>query len=279
MSSVVVRLLTAAERIIDKLAGTYKHLPPPTHMPALVELGDKYKLTFVTDAHLDDDDLSFKAVDETQARIFVDLLSSELAVYPPSVIHGSQVERIVLCNGLHANHNRVAGLATMGLFMVDTLFLDAADMTRGWDYARKAFHHELFHAIDYHDDIWRYLDTDWFHLNSEGFQYDRMLCKDFNEACMRQGFVSTYSMTSIHEDKAEVYCNLIVDCARIEARAEQDPVLARKVERMKDLIQSFDHQMNSEFWRMIHERSLSAHARTHSQWQKYQSRHHQGEAD
>lgn len=272
MSSPVVQLLTAAERIIDKIMGVYKDMPPTTHIPELVELGEQYKILFVTNSQSDAPELSFDRIDDVQAKIFVDLIGSELCLYPPRVIHDSKVERMVLCNRLHANNNRVAGLAAMGLFIVDTLFLDASDMTHGWDYARKAFHHELFHAIDYHDDIWRYLDTDWFHLNPQGFQYDRSLFKGFNEPCKRHGFVSTYAMTSIHEDKAEVYCNLIIDCAEVERRTKTDEVLERKVERMRRLLKHFNHEFDEEFWARIRERSKRFHPRTHSQWQRSQRR-------
>jgi len=50
------------------------------------------------------------------------------------------------------------------------------------------------------------------------------------------GFVSPYSMSSIQEDKAEVFARLMEDPTALAEMASKDAVIRAKVERMKQLV-------------------------------------------
>lgn len=255
------------ERALDHLFGAYAVPVALTSDPRLMELADRFKIQIVTDATAELEDINYQALDSRQKGFFADLLQSEMGLYPPAVIAAANFERLVLCRSLYAAGMDVAGLAQMGMHVVDTLFLDADRMTKSWLYSRKCFHHELYHAIDYHDDIFHYLDPDWRHLNKEGFAYYRDPRFVGNENTDHPGFLTTYSMTSIHEDKAELYCHLIVHHAQVMARCARDQYLAAKVTCMKEKLHAFCRHYDEAFWQ---EREQASHAvgdeSKHSRW-------------
>jgi hypothetical protein len=62
------------------------------------------------------------------------------------------------------------------------------------------------------------------------------------------GFLNSYSMTGVEEDKAEVFANLLVSPGLVSQRARQDSVLRFKVQRMKLLMWRFVPELDLEFW-------------------------------
>jgi hypothetical protein len=272
----LVEITTVFEKALDHLFGAYEDKHPTTEQPELKALGEKYKLEIITGAKSDHPDATFDACNTVQEKFAADLLSTELSVYPPEIIHASKVERVVVCSGLSADGRDVQGLAQMGLFVVDTIFLEISRVMRDWEYARLAFHHELFHAIDYHDDLCHYVDLSWRHLNNEEFDYDFGLFKGFNEPCDRPGFLSTYSMSCPWEEKAEVYAHLIVNTVCTEQRAANDPVLSKKVDRMKQLLFNFSPHYTDEFWAQCRAKAGPNAGRKQSEWALGSSKVHAG---
>lgn len=262
----LVEITKAFEKGLDHLLGAYSEQQPLSEHPQLKDLGAKLNIQIVTAAESNLPSLSFGACDKVHEQFAADLLTSELNIYPPEIIHASKVERIIACNSLSVEGRTIQGLAQMGLFVVDTIFLETSRITRDWEYGRLSLHHELFHAIDYHDDLSHYVDLSWRHLNKEGFDYDYGLFKGYNEVSDKPGFLTTYSMSCAWEEKAEVYAHLIVKTSDTERRAETDPVLRRKIERMKELLFHFSPHFSDEFWQMRREESERLVARTHHEW-------------
>lgn len=255
---------TALERAIDRLLGVYKGRPAATENFLLHELGKKYGIEIVTDHEADTNQISYRHPSQAQIRIVANLLARELAVYPVEVIKLSRLERLIICTRLHSHHRSVAGLAEMGLFVMDTIYLSADTISSDREYGRRTFHHELFHAIDFHDDLLRYLDPEWHKLNSAGYISSQDHRVDFNQPTDTIGFLSTHSMTAIYEDKAEVYAHLIINYQDVEDRARQDEVLARKVLRMKELLYRFSPAFNDDFWSEARRRSGFPHRHDYS---------------
>src|SRR5215471_3350046 len=247
-------ITTALERTVDRLLGVYKNRPAPTENLLLVELSKKYGIEIVTDHASDSDQVSFRRPSQAQIRIVAGLLARELAVYPIEVITLSKLERLIICTKLKSHHHDVAGLAEMGLFVIDTIYLSADSLTRDCEYGRRTFHHELFHAIDFHDDLLKYLDPEWHRLNSAGYRSSEDHHISFNQPTDAVGFLSTHSMTAIYEDKAEVYAHLIINYGEVTKRAKEDEVLARKIARMKELLHQFCPKFNDEFWQEVSKR-------------------------
>lgn len=246
----------AVERTLDRLLGVYKDRPGGTHNLALAQLGKKFAVEIVTDHAEFSTQVAYSRPSHAQVSICAGLLSRELEVYPVEIIRKSRLERIVICSNLKTYHREVAGLAEMGWFVIDTIFLNADAVSKDYEYARRTIHHELFHAIDYHDDLLKYVDPDWHRLNSEGYRKSPDRHVPYNSPSDAIGFLSTHSMTAVYEDKAEVYAHLMVNYAELEARTRQDAVLARKVERMKELLYRFCQEFNESFWNRVRQRSL-----------------------
>jgi len=75
------------------------------------------------------------------------------------------LKRIVLCRDLNLDLQSRAGLAIPD---EQTIVLDVAFGNRNEEYARLAFHHEIFHMIDKADDG-SSADPGWNKLNPTGF--------------------------------------------------------------------------------------------------------------
>ncbi len=255
---------TALERTVDWLLGVYKDRPATTENILLLELGKKYGIEIVTDHAAETHHVSYRRPSQAQIRIVANLLAKELAVYPVEIIKLSRLERLIICNTLRSHNREVAGLAEMGLFVIDTIYLSADSISEDREYGRRTFHHELFHAIDFHDDLLKYLDPEWHRLNSAGYiaSHDHHIA--FNQPTDTIGFLSTHSMTAIYEDKAEVYAHLMINYQEVEDRAGEDEVLARKVVRMKELLHRFSPAFNEDFWSEARRRSAYLQRRDYS---------------
>ncbi len=249
------RFVLKAEKVIDRLLGVYNNRLPATTYTPLKELGEKYGLEIVTDARSDDEDIEFDCPSAAQVRIYAPLLASELAVYPPDFIKQSNVERLVLCTNLRSLHHKVSGVADLGLFKIDTLFLDRSHAAKNWDFSRRAFHHELFHAIDFSDSMEGYVDTEWRKLNSEDYKYfandENFVATEINTA----GFLTAYSTRSALEDKAELYSFLVMNHAAVQTRCLTDEILSNKVEHLKQLLRRFSEHCDDGFWDKMQNRT------------------------
>jgi len=239
----------------------------------LAQLSNTLGIKIVTNAASHERDFSYQPLDNRLCATGADLLVSQLSIYPVNVIRKSQISKIVLCSNLRHSHGPfVSGY--MDVSSSNTLVL-GVEFTGRWHHGRmtihhelfhpldflrldqlidcqwqhecRAVHHELFHAIDYHDDALHFLDPWWESLNAPGFHY----CSGrshFVKPCQTPGFLTNYSITAVEEDKAEVFSHLIVEYNKVQLRCQKDPILKRKVERMKQLLQQFCPDFNNDFW-------------------------------
>ena len=110
---------------------------------------------------------------------------------------------------------------------------------------RRTVHHEVFHQIDYADDAVLAEDVRWQALNAPGFQYagnSQRLLADPNITTLNDslaGFLNRYAATSATEDKAELYSYLMTDPDVVRRRVARDDILRRKVDRIREMIDTF----------------------------------------
>jgi hypothetical protein len=256
------------ERMLDAAFGVYRHRASATRHPDLANLAEKLGIEIVSDIESHEHSPAFFPASECQNRIAAELLDAEFSVYPPEIIRSSRIERIVVCTSLRASGTELAGLAVMGPFVIDTLFIDMQRVTRNWSFARSAVHHEFYHAVDYVDDLDHYIDTEWFHLNVPGFKYSRQHCTGGVKATRRSGFLTNYSMVAVHEDKAELYCHLLTAYDLVMKRCATDKWLLMKVNRMKRLLKDFCPAYDEDFWTRCSERSRLRMAVKHNDWRR-----------
>jgi hypothetical protein len=195
-----------------------------------------------------------KSADPKDLENYRSLFASEFSLYPPDLVKRSQLKRVVLCSELSfAGQQRNA----IPDYEHDTLYLDVRRGAYNKAYLRTVIHHEFFHIIDYRDDGQVYQDKGWEALNPPGFKYGSG-GKNAQAFALTSiltdrfpGFLNHYSTTGVEEDKAEVFANLIVHPAYVEARTQKDPVLKAKVARMRELLLQFCPDMNDRFWQKV----------------------------
>ncbi|MCA9816405.1 MAG: putative zinc-binding metallopeptidase [Cyanobacteriota/Melainabacteria group bacterium] len=272
-------LTVKLERCFLKLTGTYERQPRETSSKALQKLGREYGIKIITKDSLVCRDIRYDAATRSQVVAAKEKLINGLRVYSPKIIKKSGVEQIILCRNLTVsgtvnNIFAISGLAMVGYDVVDTLFLDAGNFaTAGNNWiGERVFHHELYHAIDYRDSWFGYIDSEWKYLQGPNFKYGydilRERMKTFDRGVLGErvirdyeikgvearpsneaGFVSDYARISYVEDKAEVFASLITDYKKTMARTRRDLPLKRKVEHMKTLLAKFCSDFNDDFWK------------------------------
>jgi hypothetical protein len=166
-------------------------------------------------------------------------VQSELVRYPTALLQRIGLRGIVLCEFLAFDAVPCAAFADVehGNIVIDVL----ANADRPT--LRRTLHHELSHQIDYADD--RQLDRDpaWEALNPPGFRYsqdaERFLRDPIAGAGQApRGFLSRYATSSPTEDKAVLFEALVTDRTATRALADADPVLGRKVARIRATLEA-----------------------------------------
>lgn len=191
---------------------------------------------------------------EADLEAYVPVLVREFGRYPRQFVRRMRLEKIVLCRSLAFVEQPRAAVPDFG---GHAMYLDARTSMITEHYARTVIHHEFFHIVDWRDDGLLYRDKDWVALNADGFRYGDGGVNAQSDSSMSlltdeyPGFLTKYSMSGVEEDKAEVFAHLFVDPEVVAEHSQEDEVLARKVERMKVLLQDFCKQLDQLFWRAL----------------------------
>lgn len=192
-----------------------------------------------------------RAANELALTRYVRWFPDEFRLYPVEAIRRSHLRRVILCAEL-----KFAGQLRTAIpdFEHNTLYLDIERSSDSRIYQILVFHHELFHVIDYADDYRVYEDDAWAKLNEDDFRYGSggKNAQDNPETSVLTdrypGFLNHYSTTGVEEDKAELFANMIVRAKTVERRAESDPVLQTKCDRMRELLHQFCPELDDRFW-------------------------------
>jgi len=229
-----------------------------TQKTIIKEFKKRFGVSLITGKERLDIDIAYNRVDEAKAIAYLEtFLCDELSIYSRRVFKASRLSSIVLCKNLASLGEKSAGLANLRWqvftwFLGNQIIIDAH--SDYGTYNRKVIHHELYHAIDSADDFNGLFDNRWKKLNTPGFVYNEDLIQGQEPRQRRtlretRGFISSYAMQAVHEDKAEVFSHMIVDYKGIEALAKKDPILERKMHRMKELMNSVSSEFDEEFWK------------------------------
>ena len=197
-------------------------------------------------------EIDAQVASESDLVRYAEILNSEFTIYPPSFIENSQIKKIVLCQDLtFAGQKRWA----IPEFEHHTLYLDVDNDSD--DYLRRVIHHDFFHLVDVADDGHLLEDARWAALNPADFRYGHGGASALNDSSTSvltdryPGFLNHYSTTGIEEDKAEIYCYMIVEPGHIERQSSKNPLIRLKVEMMRALVLELSPEMNDEFWDTI----------------------------
>ncbi|MBY0547612.1 MAG: hypothetical protein K2W95_09985 [Candidatus Obscuribacterales bacterium] len=212
------------------------------------------------------------AVSHAKAAACRSLLSKELDLYPPGFFAKVHLKQIVLCSGVSCAGGEMPGFADV---QSESLYLGVPEIDGNF-WFKRILHHEVFHLIDFHDDLEGLNDRSWERLNrtakNDGSDHVRSgefdvpggsgegtgtgtdsaadNSKERVEGTITGGggFLNEYSRSAVHEDKAEFFSLMMTAYNQVVQLTERDPIIARKFERMKRLVAKVDARFNDEFW-------------------------------
>jgi hypothetical protein len=244
---------SATDAIID-LDST--HAKESHAVAVLQKLGDDYQIQMIGmepefPVRTTHGMIEGRAATEQALRMYLRWFPDEFRLYPVEAIRNSRLRRVILCAEL-----KFAGQFRTAIpdFEHNTLYLDIERASTSRIYQILVFHHELFHVFDYADDFRVYEDAAWVELNEDDFRYGSggKNAQDNPETSVLTdrypGFLNHYSTTGVEEDKAELFANLVVRAKTVERRAESDPVLRTKCDRMRELLHQFCPELDDQFW-------------------------------
>jgi hypothetical protein len=195
-----------------------------------------------------------------ELSVYADLLWIELSHYPQEILRKMRLRRIVLCADLTVDSSIIGGFT----YEQDgTLYLEVSDVSEFAFYQRKIIHHELFHLIDavdqYKSEESVYEDREWAALNPSDFKYVEGVDNGgrigiWRISCNWPGFVTRYGMSSIQDDKAELFANMMTLPTWVEYLCQHDEMIRAKAVRMRQILAEFCTCADAEFWETIAER-------------------------
>ena len=180
------------------------------------------------------------------------VIADELSLLPDGFLHRSALRRVLLCGNLSEARRPVPSLPNYR----NTLLIDVHAPR---EYLRRLLHHEVFHFSDLADDGDVIRDDAWEALNAPTASYGHggralrepngsLLLDGSAGSEQLPGFVSLYATAAVEEDKAEVFAFMLTAPDAIASMAARDPVIARKVQRMKAMVQALSEDMDDRYW-------------------------------
>jgi hypothetical protein len=184
---------------------------------------------------------------------FLELMVSELSIYPCAIGDCFRVKEIILCDALKG------GPIFAGAFAVPThgrVYFDVGVFAerRVSPMSRRMIHHELFH-IPQGTHISKWLDDDtWqdFHRDAEGYLGGEVESHRDPKGALADssalGFVTRYARANATEDQAEIFSFLMVLPIAMHERGEHDQVIRRKCELIRGFVNELDARFDKQFW-------------------------------
>ena len=159
--------------------------------------------------------------------------TAAFARYPTSALSVAGIDHVAVCSEIvftksdEVDHPAgVADPVSRGLLLSVKHFLESAYHEAGDFTVDDIVHHEIYHLIENaHARALMTDDPEWEALNPLGFHYAAALYTEPRQA----GFVSSYAMTHLAEDKASVYGHLMAHPDDLCEMAKTDQILRSKV--------------------------------------------------
>ena len=198
---------------------------------------------------------------EPSAEMFlhcVEILRSELEVYPQKLLRKARLKQIVICSRLELGKRGIGGTCDVEN---GVMYLLAPQEVAYDHYTRNAFHHEFFHMLDFARLGCFEPDPAWEVLNAPNFRYGPGGEKAIDDSLYSiipdpsfPGFLNSYSTSGVAEDKAEVFAYMMENPSVLDDRLSLDAILRAKREAMESLLLRLSPEMDATFWQMIRAR-------------------------
>ncbi len=204
-------------------------------------------------------DVSFRPLgrgESSSTENYLRLYREEFSKYPRSFTRAVNLEWVAFVKGLKvSNEPRAATylrhFAPHTMEPAGGMVYDVQQGALHETYVRWVLHHEFFHFID--DRLNRGLeDRAWTQLNPKAFRYTGRDSPYSNPLDYpRSAAITSYSMKSVWEDRAELFAALFVEQVhpRLRQIADGDPVVRSKIRFMMQLLGRIDPAMNERYFR------------------------------
>lgn len=179
---------------------------------------------------------------------YVERALKEWSRYPDGLVKRLGIERVVFSSQVTLNGKVVGGLTDQDSATIHMPVIENETVPLFFE---ESIHHELFHVLDLRDDGLPTSDPAWEKLNPSEFRYDPATPASGRFEDDLQGFLNTYSMTGVGEDKAEVFGQLMIRGRAVKARAAKDALLDRKVARIRELAKAYHEKLDDAFWKSV----------------------------
>jgi hypothetical protein len=186
---------------------------------------------------------------------YLKLFEEEIAKYPQPFFTGRDIRAIGFVKRLFVDGKPVEGLyEARHRMMLFNFYRNRRHPTP----QRHNIHHEIYHMMALQNpDYTVNRDAVWASYNVVGFIYGFQELSGKNElnplAPAIPGFISAYAMTSIEEDKAEVFAGLMMESQHrlMQRWSEKDGHLRRKMALMKGFVRTYCPVMDAAYWQRL----------------------------
>lgn len=189
-----------------------------------------------------------KPVSDELLTEYEPMFEREWRRYPVSLMAKVHLKRIVIGANVRVLDQPRASVPE---FAPGWFWLDAEVNSRRPNYGVHALHHDFFHMIDEWDTPNGRQDPGWKALDDRPEGPGGWNMQKKGVGALRTdipGYITQYATAAVEEDKAEVYGHLLSSPWFILGRAAMDPILAKKVARIKALIAAFEPAMGPDWW-------------------------------
>lgn len=165
------------------------------------------------------------------------MLVQEWNKYTPSFIKNTGLKKIYFVTELNVGSQQRAGMPEP--IFEDALYFDVSKqyvLSENGAYMRRTLHHEFKHLIDYNTyGTYSGNKEAWNSCSAVPAQYGNGGGSMYNDPEFshaehpEEGFVNGYATSAIEEDMAEVYARLMTTPEKLQALANNDPIIACKV--------------------------------------------------
>ncbi len=183
-------------------------------------------------------------------------LKTALSKYPKEVPHSAGLFKIIFGANLKASGIHIGGYS----YPPSKALILEIDNEDKRTFKTLTLHHEIFHLID-RAILGQFArqDPGWLRLNGPAFKGYQVgdgwnwMAKQNGQPkpVADKGFVTPYSMSSVQEDKAEVYALLMEDPAALAKLAQSDPIIRAKADRIKQLVHQASPKMDRKFFEKL----------------------------
>ena len=197
-------------------------------------------------------DIEGEPATESDLDCYTPLFFMEFWIYGKSFIKKSKLKKIILLHNIMYKNSEYTQERAGCPEYETSRSITFATHERNLAYIRIVLHHELFHYIDYSDDL-NYDDDGWDILNQKGFEYGNGGDSEREWIKLEKnqiGFINHYSTTALEEDRAEIY-QYLISCPD-EALNNNDIIVSKKAKRIQKFLNNFDKDgvgnYKNNFW-------------------------------